>query len=150
MEKSEFIHKVEFYDVATLMLLAALVWGEARGEPWAGKLAVAWVVKNRVDAQKKYYGKDFVDVMLKRNQFSCFNHGVSIERLRKDVMSDMKTWKDCVDAASYVLKGTVLDNTYGATYYVNKRLKGKLAWMKNLVHTVDIGNHSFYKEKEEK
>ncbi len=53
-------------------LLARCIWGEARGEPIQGKLAVAHVVLNRVKAQS-YYGKTIRDVILKPWQFSCFN-----------------------------------------------------------------------------
>ncbi len=60
----------QIYEV---FLLALVIWREARGETLAAKLAVAWVVRNRVQ-RPGWWGKDWGSVVLKPFQFSSFNH----------------------------------------------------------------------------
>ena len=57
-------------DIAT-----ATLWGEARGEPYAGKVAVAHVLINRWITTTGQWGKDdtLASVCLRDRQFSCWN-----------------------------------------------------------------------------
>ena len=52
-----------------LTLLAATVKMEAEGEPYAGKLAVAFVICNRA----RYHGRSLKDVIFDPYDFSCWN-----------------------------------------------------------------------------
>lgn len=53
-------------------ILARTIYGEARGEPWEGKIAVAWVVRNRAE-RGGWWGDTIREVCLKPWQFSCWN-----------------------------------------------------------------------------
>lgn len=133
----------------SIMLLSMLIWGEARGEPVEGKFAVAWVVRNRVYANRKY-GKGWNGVMLKKKQFSAFNELDPNREKIEEIWFTIKTWKEfriSFEVAFQVYYSFGYDPTMGATHYFNKRLSPK--WAKNMVKTAIIGNHVFYKYKDE-
>lgn len=54
-------------------VLALTLWGEARGEPTVGKLAVASVLRNRKAALR--WGTTYDAVCRAPKQFSCWNDG---------------------------------------------------------------------------
>lgn len=149
---------IYFYDWATILILAMLIYGEAVGEPRLGKIAVAWVVRNRVESNRRefnWYGRvNWTSVMLEPKSFSCFNAGnVNREKLI-DLMlnpADPRQYyaNQCMEIAQAVYDGEVKDPTGGALFYVNKRLAGKMKWMRKLEKTIVIGRHVFYKYKED-
>ena len=56
-------------------VLARTIWGEARGESSAGKVAVAWTIRNRVfdGKEKSWWGEGYAGVCQAPWQFSCWN-----------------------------------------------------------------------------
>lgn len=149
---------IYFYDWATILILAMLIYGEAVGEPRLGKIGVAWVVMNRVDSKRMEFSYrrkvNWTSVMLRPGAFSCFNSGdVNREKLIDLFLSpeDPRQYyaNECMEIAQAVYDGEVKDPTNGALFYVNKRLAGKLKWMKKLEKTIVIGRHVFYKYKKE-
>jgi hypothetical protein len=52
--------------------MAATIWGEARSEPLAGRIAVGWVVRNRA-ADPGWWGKDVRTCCLSPAQFSAYS-----------------------------------------------------------------------------
>lgn len=63
----------DHHDVVTL---ARTLWGEARGEPIEGQVAVAWVIRNRADGARfagQLLGREgaVAHVCLTLWQFSC-------------------------------------------------------------------------------
>ncbi len=89
------------------VLLTMLVWGEARGEPDQGKLAVAEVVRNRVE-RPRWWGKTWHEVMLKPYQFSIFNAGDPSLNSLQDLFEGerrqraLTLWRRCGRAAAFV------------------------------------------------
>ena len=57
-------------ELSDIDLLATLIRGEAEGEPLLGKIAVACVVRNRVEDPQ--WPDAWSGVMLQKYQFSCF------------------------------------------------------------------------------
>ena len=113
-----------------LNLLARLVYGEARGEPYSGQVAVAAVVLNRV----------------KSSSFPNTVSGVIYQNGAFDVVSDGQinlTPNDTAKkAAQDALNGW--DPTYGAIYYFNpSTATNKWIWSRPM--TVTIGRHRFCK-----
>ena len=111
-------------------LLARLVYGEARGEPYAGQVAVAAVVLNRV----------------KSSSFPNTVAGVIYQSGAFDVVSDgqinMSPDSTAIKAAQDAINGW--DPSYGAIYYFNPNTAtSKWIWSRPL--TVVIGNHRFCK-----
>lgn len=111
-------------------LLARLVYGEARGEPYAGQVAVAAVVLNRV----------------KSSNFPNTIAGVIYQNGAFDVVSDgqinMSPNSTAIKAAQDALNGW--DPSYGAIYYFNPNTATN-AWIWSRPTTVTIGNHRFCK-----
>ena len=113
-----------------LNLLSRLVYGEARGEPYAGQVAVAAVVLNRV----------------KSSSFPNTISGVIYQSGAFDVVSDgqinLTPNSTAKKAAQDALNGW--DPTYGAIYYFNPNTAtNKWIWSRPM--TVTIVNHRFCK-----
>ena len=113
-----------------LNLLSRLVYGEARGEPYAGQVAVAAVVLNRV----------------KSSSFPNTISGVIYQSGAFDVVSDgqinLTPNSTAKKAAQDALNGW--DPTYGAIYYFNPNTATN-KWIWSRPHTITIGNHRFCK-----
>ena len=111
-------------------LLSRLIYGEARGEPYTGQVAVGAVVLNRV----------------KNSSFPNTIAGVIYQRGAFDVVSDGQinlTPNDTAKkAAQDALNGW--DPTYGAIYYFNPATAtNKWIWSRPM--TITIGKHRFCK-----
>ena len=113
-----------------LNLLSRLVYGEARGEPYTGQVAVAAVVLNRV----------------KNSSFPNTISGVIYQNGAFDVVSDGQinlTPNDTAKkAAQDALNGW--DPTNGAIYYFNPSTATN-EWIWSRPMTVTIGKHRFCK-----
>lgn len=109
-------------------LLARLVYGEARGEPYTGQVAVAAVVLNRV----------------KSSSFPNTISGVIYQSGAFDVVRDgqinLTPDATAVRAAKDAMNGW--DPTYGCLYYYNPRTATN-AWIKRKTIKLSIGEHVF-------
>ena len=109
------------------VLLAMLVWGEARGESAQGRLAVAHVPLTRL-ARRRESGKKGLltlrEQILSPFQFSCFNaNDPNRGRLVRPVESDgLASWVACWTSAMAALMGRNENPVPGATHYVVSRL----------------------------
>ena len=111
-------------------LLARVVYGEARGEPYTGQVAVAAVVLNRVKSSK----------------FPNTKSGVVYQSGAFDAVADgqinMTPDTTAKKAAQDALNGW--DPSYGAIYYFNpSTATNKWIWSRPM--TVTIGKHRFCK-----
>ena len=111
-------------------LLARLIYGEARGEPYTGQVAVGAVVLNRV----------------KSSSFPNTIAGVIYQSGAFDVVSDgqinLTPNSTAKKAAQDALNGW--DPSYGAIYYFNpSTATNKWIWSRPM--TVTIGKHRFCK-----
>jgi|TARA_Y100000310_G_scaffold132889_1_gene131817 spore germination cell wall hydrolase CwlJ-like protein len=124
-------------------LMARTVWGEARGESFAGRVAVAWVIHNRVRIGG-WWGSTIGEVVLKRGQFSCWNEGDPNRRRMMQVDRDDRAYVGCVNA---VVTTSFLDRaddpTNGATHYHSRFVRPY--WAERMTETARIGNHVFYR-----
>lgn len=140
-----------------IAILACTLIGEARGEPIEGIVAVASVIRNRV--QLKWQGrKTYYDVCISPLQFSCWNpddpNYVLITELLK-ALNDGKELSDiyfrqCMVVADAIVNWNFRDNTNGATNYLTTILLNSIAcprWAKGLKVTAVRGNHSFLVSK---
>ena len=124
--------------------LAKTIWGEARGEGMQGMQAVANVVMNRVNAAS-WYGASIKDVVLKPQQFSCWNaNDPNRAKIDKLSIEDLAA-SGALNVARQVISGQLKDITGGATNYHATSVNP--AWTAKMTKTVQIGNHVFYKEK---
>ena len=136
-----------FKEWPDILLYSALIWGEARGEPKEGKIAVAWVVRNRF-IKGGWYGSTLKEVILKPYQFSCFLKSDPNKRkmLNPLAYDSFDIWKECYDIAERVNQGELEDPTNGATHYHSKYMKIYPRWTRKMIKTCEIGSHIFYKE----
>lgn len=111
-------------------LLARVVYGEARGEPYTGQVAVAAVVLNRVKSSK--FPNSISGVVYQSGAFDAVADG------QINMTPDTTAKKAAQDA----LNGW--DPSYGAIYYFNpSTATNKWIWSRPM--TVTIGKHRFCK-----
>ena len=113
-----------------LNLLARVIYGEARGEPYTGQVAIGAVVLNRV--RNGSFPNTIAGVVYQSGAFDAVSDG----QINLTPNSTAKK------AAQDALNGW--DPTYGAIYYFNpKTATNKWIWSRPM--TVTIGNHRFCK-----
>jgi len=139
-------------DLDDINLLTALLVGEAAGESFLGKIAVAWVVRNRLTDPR--WPDDWQKVMLQKWQFSCFNglprDGSEIPQpLIRWMFSnkfDQLWWRECKYAAHGVLYHWVGDSSEASNHYLNpNKLQTMPSWADPDKLVVVIGDHHFYR-----
>ncbi|HEY5986808.1 MAG TPA: cell wall hydrolase [Streptosporangiaceae bacterium] len=169
---SDFLRDKLLFEQPDIPLLAVTLYGEARGETAVGKRAVAWVIRNRMKAAKKWQEKQgrqhplFGDgtvagVVLRPWQFSCWNKGdPNLPKLLDIIQSDGETagagmWAILKAVATGVLAEPPEwpDPTWGATHYCTLNLWGAdapRAWYGaqeiesgRTKELVTLGNHVF-------
>ena len=111
-------------------LLARAIYGEARGEPYTGQVAVGAVIMNRVKSSK--FPNTIAGVIYQSGAFDAVSDG------QINLNPDSTSKKAAQDA----LNGW--DPSYGAIYYFNpSTATNKWIWSRPL--TVTIGKHRFCK-----
>lgn len=110
-------------------LLARVIYGEARGEPFIGQVAVGAVVINRVLSD--YFPDTFREVIYQKRQFSAVADGQFY----------LQPNRTAYRAAREALKGT--DPTMGSMYYYNPKTANYQWWFEQRRMMVTIGDHIF-------
>ena len=111
-------------------LLARAIYGEARGEPYTGQVAVGAVIMNRVRSSK--FPNTIAGVIYQSGAFDAVSDG------QINLQPDSTAKKAAQDA----LNGW--DPSYGAIYYFNpSTATNKWIWSRPM--TVTIGKHRFCK-----
>ena len=138
-------------------LFTICLYGEARGEPIEGKIAVASVIINRLK-KGSYYGKNLRGVILKPLQFSCFNeldpvtkkpdpNRKKLEIIAQNFSEYLHSYehlRECYWVAVGFLDCWLTSNVGGATHY--NTLKCDPKWDDNMKLIATIGNHEFFVE----
>lgn len=115
---------------SNLNLLARVVYGEARGEPYSGQVAVAAVVLNRVKSSS--FPNTISGVVYQSGAFDAVRDG----------QINLSPNSTAIKAAQDALNGW--DPSYGAIYYFNPATAtNKWIWSRPM--TVTIGRHRFCK-----
>lgn len=116
------------YSDADINLLARLIYGEARGEPYVGQVAVGAVVLNRIKSSS--FPNTMSGVIYQRYAFTAVDDGqinlTPNETARKAAKDAMNGW----------------DPSYGAIYYYNPATATS-SWIFSRKTTVTIGRHVF-------
>ena len=112
-----------------LYLLAQLVHGEARGEPYKGMVAVAAVVLNRVESSS--FPNSISGVIYQRGAFSVVDDG----------QINLSPNEQSIKAARDAMNGW--DPTGGCLYYYAPS-KTTNKWMLSHKVKVRIGDHAFF------
>lgn len=128
-------------DADTRDIIIRTVWGEARGEGAPGQIAVAWVIKNRVDRfPGSWWGKTYKDVCLHPWQFSCWK----LETVKLQALSTSDN--------AYIAIGVTVDSVFsdtptpdptgGCCFY--KVTGTSSTWGKGVEPKIIIGHQAFY------
>ena len=116
------------YSDADLMLLARLIYGEARGESYVGQVAVGAVVMNRIKSAS--FPNTMAGVIYQSYAFTAVDDGqinlTPNATAKKAAQDAMNGW----------------DPSYGALYYYNPSTATS-SWIFTRKTTVTIGNHVF-------
>lgn len=110
-------------------LLARLIYGEARGEPYKGKVAVAAVALNRVKSAS--FPNSVSGVVYQSGAFDVVGDG------QINLAPDSESLRAARDAINGY------DPTNGCLYYHNPS-KSTSAWMRDKQVKITIGSHAFF------
>lgn len=116
-------------------LLAKVIHGEARGEDYIGKVAVAAVVLNRIKSPS--FPNTLTEVVYQTNAFTCVKDG------QIHLTPDIESYQAAFDA----ILGN--DPTEGCLYYMNPTIATS-RWMHKRMSSEAIkviGNHVFFSIK---
>lgn len=118
------------------------LYGEARGEPPEGQLAVAHVFLNRMKDGR--WGGSLATVCLARLQFSCWNASDPNRPLMAALQDDgaelAKLWPILEQAR------TGKDPTNGATHYFSDTMIKPPEWAVGATFCGQVGRHKFYRD----
>lgn len=141
-------------NLSGIQALALTIFGEARGEPIEGQIAVGCVVRNRLRNNPSKY-QSYHDVIFERLQFSCWNTndpnyprllGIA-QKLTDNRDVGERQWKQCLWVAQGIVNVDVLDNTKSSLNYITRNLwnsNDKPTWAKNADINTEKGNHVFF------
>lgn len=134
-EAEEEVEETPKYTEEDVALLARLVYGEARGEPYEGQVAVAAVVLNRMKTAG--FPNTMEGVIFQKLQFSCVDDG----QFYLDIPEDSSVYQAAIDA----LEG--IDPTNGCVYFYNPEISTSQWIFDNTQTLMTIGNHRFAIDK---
>ncbi|TDP94150.1 N-acetylmuramoyl-L-alanine amidase [Halanaerobium saccharolyticum] len=112
-----------------LDLLARAIYGESRGEPYVGQVAVAAVIINRVLSRQ--FPNTFAQVIYQGGQFSAVSDG----------QINLTPNQTAYRAAREALNGS--DPTNGALYFYNPRTATRVSFFEGRRVITKIGDHVF-------
>jgi len=116
----------------------ATIWQESRGEPYAGKIAVGNVIRNRCGLR----ARTVAEVVLAPYQFSGWMT-TDPNRVPAALIEDTDpVVKDCADAWLASEKTALVGN---ATLYANLDIV-KPDWLARVAKVAQIGHHTFFSE----
>jgi len=113
-------------------VLARTIYGEAKGESYLGKRAIASVMYNRAGGNPD----KLVNVVLSPYQFSVWNHG----KIPSKGDDNDSIWQQCLGIASQLTSGQ-FKPIIKSTHYYNPRIVNP-KWAKNAEYA-SIGRHRF-------
>jgi len=142
-------------------ILAKTIFGEARGEPLAGQIAIGWVVINRAtidlkgDGKPDWWGEGIRGVCLAPWQFSAWNPDDPNRALLDRITTRDPTFHYCYAVAALTVAaargmpvdGAWLDRTNGATHYYRAGSPVP-KWARDRKPVGAIGHHLFFNDVE--
>jgi N-acetylmuramoyl-L-alanine amidase len=130
-------------DVTDLDFVARTVMGEAEGEEYEGKVAVAAIIYNRARTPS-WWGTTVKDACITAYQFSSWNsNDPRRNKMGEWNLNTNRTFRDCFMAAVDAIDR---DPTGGMdSFYAQHVVTPN--WLKDWMPVLVIGNHTFVKTK---
>lgn len=148
-EELELEQKTVFIDPKERECLAKAIYWEARNQSLDGKIAVGYVVLNRVNAGL------WQDTICKVVYQGCQFSWVCSDKVKKDLDAlkndiEKNAWAEAISLANELLSeyNDIEDVTYGATFFHAHYVKPKWSKWKKIERTVRIDDHIFYRFRE--
>lgn len=117
-----------------MMCLTKAVYHEARGEPAMGQVAVAHVIKNRVESQR--YPDTVCEVVYQEAQFTNLYPSTNYD-------TNSRVWEEVAENALLAYTEFVDDPTQGSLWYYAHQKIAKPWWAKSKRVVAVIGGHTF-------
>jgi len=144
----------DFGHLAPDQIMALTIYGEARGEKRAGRIAVGSVILERVE-HRAWDGDNIIDVCLWPYQFSIYLPGDPNRAALKRMAADWDRFhfasvplQECFGIARGLIDGTVpRDPDLAAAHccqYLTTAAKANVKWWKKMNFVKKIGAHEFY------
>lgn len=135
------------------VLLARMIYGEARSCSDRERIAVGYTVLNRINDGKRWNGETIHEVILEPDQYHSFREdNANRPKMMNPHAYEFGEFLECLDVARGVIGGSYVDPTNGATHF-NKPGSRKPKWdsMDKIGKiTVDdsgrLSAHEFYRE----
>lgn len=137
-------------------VLALTMFGEARGEPVEGRIAVGCAVRNRLKTPARF-GETFAHVCWQRKQFSCWNdddpNSAMLWQHARSIASNIRVLDPILKETLYLAAGItsvdIRDNSNGATHYYApagmKPVGDVPYWAKGVTPVARIGSQLFFR-----
>ncbi len=119
-------------------MLAATIYGEARGESFDTQVAVGWTIRNRAQWVSDHGGPlmfgtgTLSSACIAAYQFSCWNTDSPEHETMLDIVSSSgsgdPSFQSCLNAADAVIFGTTPDPTGGCKWYHDSSIPNPPAW----------------------
>lgn len=127
-------------------MLALGMWREADDQPADVIAVVGCSIRNRV-LRPRWWGSDWISVLLHEDQYSCFDPFGSPNNTRFP-LADNAVFPQCLHMASDIHDGIGPDLAKGADSYFDRSLDAhppKWASDGSKVHVLDAGDFHFYR-----
>lgn len=128
-----------------LLTAAQTIVMEARNEPYLGRVAVAWVMRHRLERQHYFKQSTLWGVCHAPYQFSCW--GNYPDKNLELVMLMPFSHPTILDALAILIRvfaGLEKDESKGADHYYADGIPAP-NWTYGQKETIKIGHHHFYK-----
>lgn len=120
------------HELQELRCQALNIYHEARGSTVINQVAVAWVVRNRMERS----GKSACEVVFEPRQFSWTARRVGAPR-------EADAWRRAQELALLVMEDQIVDITRGATHFHETTIRP--TWSRRAKQSVRIGAHVFHR-----
>ncbi len=127
--------------------LARTLYGESRGESWLGKVAVAWVIWNRVKTPKRrrWWGDTIHEVCTYPMQFTCWNRDdPNRPKMERLTLKADPAFRECLAAGAAAISGLEPDPTEKATHYY-VAMSPEPRWARGIEPIAEVGRHLFFR-----
>jgi hypothetical protein len=124
--------------------LIRTIWGEAGNQGPQGWLAVAHVIKNRIDSGAWGPNDHVLPVLYAKHQFSMYNEGNPQGPRARALATNDPAYQRIGQVVDAVFSGKTQDPTGGATHFFNpKEVSEFPLWAADATNVRTIGDHVF-------
>lgn len=137
---------IDFSEDTDQVLLARMIFGEARSCTDKEKIAIGYTALNRANDNKRFNGTDIRSAVLCPKQYSCFNsNDTNLVKLKDPEKYDAKSWAKSLEIAEGILSGKYSDEMHATHYHA---LSSHPKWQDSpeMTKLGIIDKHLFYKE----